>query len=353
MEAARTPPSPWCVVWNRRLCSAGSARPSAPVRRRMPPQSWLSRLIDQLFALVSLGSLHMPWNAPWRASWSTRGNLPAGADHGAAHPTRASVCSLTMLDRVRSHLKPPLQSDQRSLHHPEREWFSQFHQDETLWPLLQRLQPHGGFFVESGAFDGETHSNTLTLERRAGWQGLLIEPDPLNHPALLARRRNAHILLGGIATNLSDGIDSFALDRDRRIGNFGENGALAQLSKWRRTDGKMRPGQFAARVYVAPLGAVLRAVGREVVDLWSLDVEGAEELVLEANLGSQTVGVLLIETVSPRAHCLLNAQGLILLGRLAGGDQVYANESYLHTRNVSASMAKRLLRRRAGQSMPV
>ena len=37
-----------------------------------------------------------------------------------------------------------------------------------------------GFFIEAGALDGETGSNTLSLERDLGWSGLLAEGDPSN-----------------------------------------------------------------------------------------------------------------------------------------------------------------------------
>jgi hypothetical protein len=34
-------------------------------------------------------------------------------------------------------------------------------------------QKRKGFFIEAGAFDGESFSNTLYLEKRLGWTGLL------------------------------------------------------------------------------------------------------------------------------------------------------------------------------------
>jgi hypothetical protein len=43
-----------------------------------------------------------------------------------------------------------------------------------------QTHPYQGFFVECGALDGELRSNTLTLERKHGWRGVLIEADPEN-----------------------------------------------------------------------------------------------------------------------------------------------------------------------------
>lgn len=42
--------------------------------------------------------------------------------------------------------------------------------------VLPDLLGHGGYFVEAGANDGFTQSNTYFLERWHGWSGLLVEP---------------------------------------------------------------------------------------------------------------------------------------------------------------------------------
>jgi hypothetical protein len=49
----------------------------------------------------------------------------------------------------------------------------------------------GGFFIECGALDGETRSNTLFMERHLSWQGLLVEADPLNFYKVVNRKRKA------------------------------------------------------------------------------------------------------------------------------------------------------------------
>ncbi|CAG7824599.1 unnamed protein product, partial [Allacma fusca] len=48
-----------------------------------------------------------------------------------------------------------------------------------------------GFFIECGALDGETRSNTLALERDHRWEGLLVEGDPSNYNLLLKKNRKA------------------------------------------------------------------------------------------------------------------------------------------------------------------
>lgn len=49
-----------------------------------------------------------------------------------------------------------------------------YRQLQMIPPLFQR----DGFYIECGAYDGQRLSNSLTLERDLGWEGLLAEADP-------------------------------------------------------------------------------------------------------------------------------------------------------------------------------
>jgi FkbM family methyltransferase len=62
---------------------------------------------------------------------------------------------------------------------------SQIAQD--LWVTYFLNQKQGGTFVEIGAGDGRHLSNTLMLEARYGWGGVLCEPNTDFHQALSAR----------------------------------------------------------------------------------------------------------------------------------------------------------------------
>ena len=47
----------------------------------------------------------------------------------------------------------------------------------------------GGFFIEAGANDFETDSNTLLFELKHNWTGILVEPNPTIFPKGFSRQR--------------------------------------------------------------------------------------------------------------------------------------------------------------------
>jgi ribosomal protein L21E len=47
--------------------------------------------------------------------------------------------------------------------------------------LIKHVEYKNGYFVELGANDGISQSNTLYLEKYLGWRGVLVEPDVNNY----------------------------------------------------------------------------------------------------------------------------------------------------------------------------
>jgi len=59
------------------------------------------------------------------------------------------------------------------------ETISQNYQD--VFVLYQTKYKRDGYFVEFGATDGKIISNSLLLEQKYGWKGILSEPNPVWH----------------------------------------------------------------------------------------------------------------------------------------------------------------------------
>jgi FkbM family methyltransferase len=64
--------------------------------------------------------------------------------------------------------------------------YSQNYQD--VFVLYETAYKKGGYFVEFGATNGKTGSNTLLLEKRHGWKGILAEPNEVWHNDLFKNR---------------------------------------------------------------------------------------------------------------------------------------------------------------------
>ena len=73
-------------------------------------------------------------------------------------------CALAVKRSIRDWIWPP-----------ERQSFSLNALDLKL---ARRLTKRHGIFVEAGANDGVSQSNTLYFERYLNWRGLLVEPVP-------------------------------------------------------------------------------------------------------------------------------------------------------------------------------
>ncbi|CAL4124962.1 unnamed protein product [Meganyctiphanes norvegica] len=123
-----------------------------------------------------------------------------------------------------------------------------------------------GFFIECGALDGETRSNTLVFEKELGWSGLLIEGDPKNFQLVQKKNRKAW----SINTCLSS----------KPYPNtvlFEQHFNIGKISKLSPSSNK----KGYTQVQCLPLFSILLAMNITTVDYFSLDVEGLELEVLE------------------------------------------------------------------------
>lgn len=148
---------------------------------------------------------------------------------------------------------------------------------QDLWVLHMLGGKRGGFFVEFGACDGLTLSNTALLERDFGWTGILAEPDPIWH-AGLRENRGCRVDTRCVAP------EGGAAARFSRIPDMPE---LSRMSAIAPDDVHERTGNRARReeieVETVSLGALLAEHDApHEIDYLSVDTEGSELAILEA-----------------------------------------------------------------------
>ncbi|XP_043228279.1 protein Star-like isoform X1 [Amphibalanus amphitrite] len=195
------------------------------------------------------------WPVPWTYRDLLRGPLVLAADEPA-------VVSI-----VRAMLDGPSAEPYR-LRRPGAADSSQLEQLASLTHIVGRKT--GGTFVEAGAFDGETHSTTLFLERFMDWTGLLVEAENWSYRQLLLTHRKARTLNACLAPAAHPQQLGFEGMPGSPLSYVEPGSAEAQLDRQRRP----------RRCF--PLYSVLLAAGLTTVDLLALDVEGIEYLVLHS-----------------------------------------------------------------------
>ena len=136
------------------------------------------------------------------------------------------------------------------------------------------LDQDGGFFVEAGANDGFTQSNTYWLERFRGWSGLLVEPMP--DLAELARQERPGATVAQCALG--------AADMGTVRMKFGDLMSIvdgAKAESWPSFGTALGwRDPYELDVPARSLSSLLDEADAPEVDLLSLDVEGFEAQAL-------------------------------------------------------------------------
>ncbi|XP_042880873.1 uncharacterized protein LOC122258770 [Penaeus japonicus] len=161
------------------------------------------------------------------------------------------------------------------------------------WPFIHKYVKHFfreqmlGFFVEAGALNGELLSNTLWLEQRNSWTGLLVEPTAVTFRYLVWKRRRAwtsntclsittyprQAVFEATTQNKGD----IAYPWFYRAENFEINPVGAGNFDWLL--GSWNQAYTVAQCF--PLWSYLLALNVTTVDFLSLDTQGGEWDILK------------------------------------------------------------------------
>jgi FkbM family methyltransferase len=159
--------------------------------------------------------------------------------------------------------------------------------------VFQYLPKEPGVFLEIGANDGFSQSNTYYLERVLGWHGVLIEPVPsLFKRCRKLRKRSVSFNRACV------GPDGPAEIEIALLGLMSVSLGLQDDGEETNRLGRRPPKTIA--VPTATLSELIDQAGEKSIDFMSVDVEGAELAVLSGlDLGRHTPGYLLVETKHP------------------------------------------------------
>mgnify|MGYP001589930869 CR=1 FL=1 len=133
---------------------------------------------------------------------------------------------------------------------------SQLGQEE--WVLKKLNNKRDGYFIDSGACDGIYLSNTLKLEKELGWNGICVEPLP-SFIETLKSVRCCNIIQCG-------------LDTTERVFKLRDAHANSRLEDAGSLEVQCYRIETVLEMFKAP----------DLIDYWSLDIEGNELSILES-----------------------------------------------------------------------
>lgn len=176
-----------------------------------------------------------------------------------------------------------------------------------------------GFFVEVGAHDGVTYSNTVRLEREYGWSGVCIEPNPQTFPKCLESRA-AECINAAVAE--CGGVMTFVVRKDP---------TWSGLKRTLEASDAVKAAEIAKTdVRVVTLGEVLRERGIYHVDYLSVDAEGGDLNVIRGiNFDEVTIDCITIEVRADSAEKIrgyLNGKGYKRVAHI-GADDVFVRDA--------------------------
>lgn len=164
----------------------------------------------------------------------------------------------------------------------------QSHIGQDAWVAECLNFKKNGFFLDFGAFDGKTISNTYALEKDLGWKGICVEPNPRYYPQVCECRNVicVNVALWPRGRELVRFVDAHGLSaiESFKAGDV-NTGRRAQATKAVIEVDTLNPNELLER-FNAP----------KLIDYLTLDVEGAEFDILSAlDLNTYAIALMTIE----------------------------------------------------------
>jgi hypothetical protein len=204
------------------------------------------------------------------------------------------------------------------------QWFSQYRQDELVIALLHGKR--NGYFIDLAANDPVRISNTYALETHFRWRGLCVEPNPVYWAGLSYRKCDVVAAIVG-ARAMEEVMFRFPREKAPQGGILGEQFDNKKDS-WK---------EGHPRFTVTLLDIFEKFRVPSVIDYISLDVEGAEDLIMSSFPFSQyRFNLMSVERPSVSLVNLLTLNGYELLKTMRNVDTLWAHQSIANSLDKTA-----------------
>ena len=203
--------------------------------------------------------------------------------------------------------------------------FSQEGQDTYALELLKNKR--NGFFVDLASNHAFRLSNTFLLEQKYDWDGLCIEPNWQYWNGLASLRKCK--VIGAVGGN-PDAKEPIRFRFHPFKPFLGAFGGIVGDKFDNKPDNKAKDNEILEeRRYTVALAEILETFGApKIIDYFSFDVEGAEELILgQFPFDKYTFLVMNVERPSATITQLLTDNGYTKLRTDKYGDTIWKHQS--------------------------
>ncbi|MFN8256705.1 MAG: FkbM family methyltransferase [Bacteroidales bacterium] len=205
-------------------------------------------------------------------------------------------------------------------------YYSQYRQDEFLDKKIFRNK-RNGYFIEIGAYDGITYSNSYFFEKYRNWKGLCVEPVNERFEKL-DKLRTCDKICAAIDTE--EGIKTFI-----KVDGFGEmlsgiKDTYTQEHYLRlQNDIKNHGGKLAEiNIKTITFNSLIEKYQVKRIDLLCIDTEGNELRILKSiDFNKTLIDIILVENnyKNKEIREFLVKNNFVIIGKL-GSDEVYRNK---------------------------
>ncbi len=209
------------------------------------------------------------------------------------------------------------------------QYYSQIGQDRILNEQLFKNK-RNGIFIDIGAHDGITHSNTYFFERELNWTGICFEPLP--HIFEKLKQNRTCTCINACVSKIEGFLNFFSVEGySEMLSGLVDTYDPRHLERLQKEIAIYGGKYSSIEVPSVQLNKVLEANKINRIDLLSVDTEGSELNILQSiNFNKLNIWAIAVENNyrNDEIKNLLTLQGFTFITYIGNQDEIYINHNY-------------------------